>query len=650
MIHPRNAGFSAQSRMRVAAAAILALVVCDAARAVDAPALRRKQDAQERAREMARQLVTGILDVQLQQLEENGLVELPLYREVAAMKKNVGALVDHEMERAVELLVEAQRAGAGAGDRERAFKQARELIREIVTRLSAERQNLLRRLKSAELGAQVKRLIEFQSKVWHSTSTLSDQPLARQEAIALAVIEDQSDAKQLFMQFVETLTDVSAWDGPLGAGDSDGLRVVHAASIGQQLDEAGAMLDALRYAEAAARQQRALKGLRLLQERLDDTQGLTGDDRNAALALTAALSERQENLRERTKEADLSLPEAERLVEEQAALRKDLNKLAQTAGSAPAAEPLLEQAKSAAYEATGRLFAARQDEALAQQTKVLANLAEIADQLSHAPDADDSGKSAAELAQQAEHLQEVKSDVDQLRKKQAEIGQTASGDASLAARHERENARELTKFNGNRHLPKSVLSRLASAAHAAENAALTLENRAADGNEKSQRMALETADRAVERAAAEISAALDDARRMGMAVKIGELSRAAETLERAAAAERDAAAAALSAANRKGLNADDAKKLADRQSDLERIARKTGEALESTAAEAAQQARDGANAAGVARDALEKAAGNEGPESNSAAREAAASCASAAAKLSQAAAELRRQVDKSAES
>src|SRR5579872_6092760 len=157
MIHPRNAGFSAQSRMRVAAAAILALVVCDAARAVDAPALRRKQDAQERARDMARQLVTGILDVQLQQLEENGLKELPLYRDIALMRKNIGALVNKEMEQVVELLVKGQRGSEA--ERDQAYQQARKMIRQIVTRLATERQNLMRRLKSAELSAQVQRLI-----------------------------------------------------------------------------------------------------------------------------------------------------------------------------------------------------------------------------------------------------------------------------------------------------------------------------------------------------------------------------------------------------------------------------------------------------------------------------------------------------------
>src|SRR5579872_6517233 len=112
---------------------VLVLVLFGAASpapAVDKDALRRKQDAQERARDMARQLVTGILEIQLQQLDENGLKELPIYREIAVMKKNIGALVDKEMEKAVELLVKAQR-GTEA-EREQNFKDARKMIRDIV--------------------------------------------------------------------------------------------------------------------------------------------------------------------------------------------------------------------------------------------------------------------------------------------------------------------------------------------------------------------------------------------------------------------------------------------------------------------------------------------------------------------------------------
>src|SRR5258708_1263148 len=57
---------------------VVLLVPASAVRPADDASLRRRQDAQERAREMARKLVTGILEVQLQQLEENGLKELPL--------------------------------------------------------------------------------------------------------------------------------------------------------------------------------------------------------------------------------------------------------------------------------------------------------------------------------------------------------------------------------------------------------------------------------------------------------------------------------------------------------------------------------------------------------------------------------------------
>ncbi|MGE5192412.1 MAG: hypothetical protein ACM3U2_07900, partial [Deltaproteobacteria bacterium] len=350
---------------------LLAAVVAGTAtpaRAGATPARRRHQDAQERAREMARQLVTGILEIQLQQLDENGLKELPLYREIAGMKKNIGALVDKEMEKAVELLVKAQRGSEA--EREENFRQARKMIRDIVMRLSAERQNLLRRLKSAELSAQVKRLIELQSKTLQATRTLPDQPPARQEAIALAAIEDQGDVKQLFLQLVDMLSDVSGWGGPLGAAAADGLRILQAASVGKELDSAGNLLDALRYAEAARSQQLVIKGLRLLLEKLEDTQGLLGADRQTALALAREIADRQQKLRDETRAADLAAPDAERLVERQADVRKDLNELAEAIGTFPAAEPLLEQAKLAAYDATGRLFDNKKDEALAEQGKV----------------------------------------------------------------------------------------------------------------------------------------------------------------------------------------------------------------------------------------------------------------------------------------
>ncbi len=617
------------------------------ARAVDPDALRRKQDAQERARDMARQLVTGILDIQLQQLEENGLKELPLYRDIALMRKNIGALVDKEMEQAVELLVKAQRGSEK--ERDEAFHQARKMIRQIVTRLSTERQNLMRRLKSAEIAAQVQRLIDVQTKVWQATKTLPDQVPAKQESSALTAIEDQGDVKQLFLQLVETLADVSQWGGPLGAGAADGLQILQAASVGKELDAARSHLGELKYPEAANSQQLVIKGLRLLLERLGDTENQLGSDRNTGLAQVQGLIDRQEKLRDKTKQTDLTQPQAERLVEEQAAIRKELNNLSQAIGSQPTTAALLEQAKASAYEATGRLFDARNDEAVAEQGKVLANLAEIAEQLAHAADVGQADKSAAELVRQVRDLEQAKADLDRIRTEQAQVDRAAETNVTAAASQEEQVAAALAKVDDNRLLPKAVVSRLAVAEQAAAAAAKDLARGPAKAADESQKQTLERADRAIERASAEIASALDDTRRKTAAVEIGELARAAETLERAAAAERDIANKTKQAAGQAGMEAEAAKQLAARQAEVESIARSVAQAVETTSREAAQAAQAAAQSAAAAREQLNQAAAKPGADSKTAAQSASDSSANAAEKLSQAAAKIRKQIDRSAE-
>jgi len=78
--------------------------------AIQAEALREKQQLQERARRMTRELVTAVLDIQIRRLKENRLTEDPIYAEIQGMRANISKLVDDEMHRVVELLVEAQQA------------------------------------------------------------------------------------------------------------------------------------------------------------------------------------------------------------------------------------------------------------------------------------------------------------------------------------------------------------------------------------------------------------------------------------------------------------------------------------------------------------------------------------------------------------
>ena len=56
--------------------------------------LARKQKAQEKARALARELVGGVLEIQVRQLAENGLDKLPIHDEIADMKTNIAAVID----------------------------------------------------------------------------------------------------------------------------------------------------------------------------------------------------------------------------------------------------------------------------------------------------------------------------------------------------------------------------------------------------------------------------------------------------------------------------------------------------------------------------------------------------------------------------
>src|SRR5687767_6016231 len=77
--------------------AAMLLSVAAAAAAAETDAFRRKQQAQEKARALAGELVGAVLDIQLRQLEENGLQDRQIYKDIAAMKGNLGALMRADM-------------------------------------------------------------------------------------------------------------------------------------------------------------------------------------------------------------------------------------------------------------------------------------------------------------------------------------------------------------------------------------------------------------------------------------------------------------------------------------------------------------------------------------------------------------------------
>ena len=210
------------------------------AQVLEPEALQRKQEDQQRARTMTRDLLGGVLDIQLRQLEENGLADQEIYRDIKLMRANLNQLIETEMSKVVDLLAEAQRMPVSK--REAAFVDARQQIRTIVRQLAIERQNLMKRLKIAELAEQVRRLIRMQTTVQTATKELPAETKTRQESLTLKAIEDQRDVKELFLHLVDTLIDMKTWSGTLALAAADGIRILKAGEVGKHLDSAGSTL------------------------------------------------------------------------------------------------------------------------------------------------------------------------------------------------------------------------------------------------------------------------------------------------------------------------------------------------------------------------------------------------------------------------
>jgi len=344
---------------------------------VDNLALRKKQADQQSARAMAQKLVATAVENQLRQLEDNGLTEMPVYKEIKNMQANLSELVEKEMAGVVKILVEAQQLKTPA-EREQKFVEARTEIRTIVIKLAVERQNLLRRLKAAEIIEQTRRLIALETDTQKTTKKLPEEAQNTRAQTAIKTIEDQRDVKQLFLHLVETLADVTQWGGPVGDGAVNGLRVLKTAEVGKHLDRAGSELEGARYLPATTEQQAVVDGLKKLLEILQKTQGAIGSDNQQVVDRVQALLDKQTQLREEVQKADLNnLQQANKLIEEQNKIQNELQKIADELPENSAAEKNIENAIEAAKEASKDIFSKQKEQALNDQRQIEGNLAQL---------------------------------------------------------------------------------------------------------------------------------------------------------------------------------------------------------------------------------------------------------------------------------
>jgi ribonuclease HI len=368
----RGGAFQAVAAMAVAflVVAVMAVAIARPALAADdAEKLRQKQAAQEKARLLARELVSGILDLQIRQLEENGLDSQPVLRDIRDMQKHVDTLSAKQMEEVVQLLVKAQEGSNK--DRLAHFQSARQRVRDIVVELMSERQKLHRRLQVARVSAQVRQLIGYETKVLTVTKALPDERPERRDNMLVNTLQDQTDVAALYLQLVATLRDLTSWSGDVAVNAAEGLRVLKAAALDDELKGSLTTLQDSKFDAAAAHEEAVIRGLKALLQKLEESRGQVASDREAALKMVREMMKKQEQLREQTRKADLQPPKRDELVQQQQKVQEELGQVAQELEKFPTTQPLLEQAKAASLEATQQIFEEKRAEAVTEQNKVL---------------------------------------------------------------------------------------------------------------------------------------------------------------------------------------------------------------------------------------------------------------------------------------
>ena len=527
-------------------AAVLAVLLLSGpfASAVETDTLRLYQSSHQRSRQIARELITEVLDTQLEQFRFNGLDKLPIYRDILSMRRNVDRLVDTEMKDVLDLLTKAQRAGDG--DRQRLFVQARTEVRQIVRTLAAERQKLLQRMRVSKVAGQTERLISLQRDTMTMTRSLPGiSSLDLRETRAVAAVQDQRDVGTLYLQLVDELSAMSGWGPPAGPAAADGLRMLRAHKVHDHLTAASRLLERVEYNKAAAEQKAVIDGLSAVLYEVGEASGRSQLNFAQLLHMVTNLQRRQEVVHsqtQKTPKADTARTAA--LSTSQRDIHRDIGVLADRLSFLPPVKPHLELAKASALKATGALLAGQFPAALAPQQSVLTSLARIEARLRLAEQFLTANKSADELSDEVKALTQLDAALGRIRAQHGQVeAQVLSAPGPAAALEKRvadELAAEQKKYPS---LPDTVSSRLEQAHTAATEAVKRIPAGGADA-----RAATRATGEALDHAHAEVKRALADARRRALGVKIGELARAIDALERAAVAERAQAVRARAAA------------------------------------------------------------------------------------------------------
>src|SRR5205085_1771184 len=147
------------------------------------------------------------------------------------------------------------------------------------------------------------------------------------------------------------------------------------AGVGQELDNAGQQLEGVAYDKAAVSQRTVIRGLKLLLDRIEQTQGLIGTDREALLAMVKELTKKQEapkNKNQKTEQYEKMVKDLEKAKAEVAEAKAQQD----TANAAAKTDP--KAAKAPEQSAADKLAKAQEGKELPQAVKSRLNEAEAA--------------------------------------------------------------------------------------------------------------------------------------------------------------------------------------------------------------------------------------------------------------------------------
>ena len=493
---------------------------------------------QQRARDLTSDLLAILVDTQMLQLEDNRLTDLPLYEDLKTMRGRMQELARSKMPDVIELLVQAD--AADTKDRKAIMNDVHVRMRQVLRDLLRERERLRLRRQQAELIERIGEIVLKQRSTLQASLTLT----TAQEQLVLTTIDAQKNVGVLVATFHETLNLVSDWPGELGALAKTCSDVLTANKIDLLLVQVESQLNSTEFTKAVATEKEiitVLESILLQIRRFEDPAWIDSDAAEAADKIISA----QEELKTKVEDSDPEdSQQVDALVQEQTVIREKLQRLEALVAGNPEASELLQRAEEAASEARQEIFDGQIEDAVEKQEEIIGALAELQDELESPTNLLDPDLTSEEYEQIADALAEVGEKLvqaDQLNDDAAE--QLDSEDNAAATAAELEANETVDEAAAEENVIDAVKSAIQDAAVATEEAGEALKE--SQGKE-SDDPAQATAEEAIADAGDEIKEAIgraqeaeDEARRNALATKLGELNRAVDALERAAAKARE---------------------------------------------------------------------------------------------------------------